>query len=180
MIVKGLNDSVWSHHSDIEDDEDVAIGCRIANANANILNVHTNHQRALKQTENGLWTVVRSGSVNGNLVNKSRYQERLQNANNSWRRSNGWKRVVSPSPSPSPTVNSPKKESSKSIELKSPPKTTPTRIPSCIPTSIAPNNQQQKLNTTSNTAAHLQQQQQQAPRKSKIPPPVPVRRSYAS
>lgn len=57
--------------------------------------------------------VVRSGSVNGNLVNKSRYQERLQNANNSWRRSNGWKRVISPSPSPSPspssTVNAPKK-----------------------------------------------------------------------
>ena len=160
-------------------------------------NILRNRQQ---QTEKPM-QVVRSGSVNGNLVNKSRYQERLQNANNSWRRSNGWKRVVSPSPSPSPTVNSPKKvifsleqkkiclklfcnlfhsqETPKSIELKSPPKTTPTRIPSCIPTSIVPNNQQQKLNTTSNTAAHLQQQQQ-ATRKSKIPPPVPVRRSYAS
>lgn len=53
--------------------------------------------------------VIRSGSVNGNLVAKatSKYQERLQNANNSWRRSNGWKRVMSPARSP--TIVSPKK-----------------------------------------------------------------------
>ena len=68
-------------------------------------NILRNRQQ---QTEKPM-QVVRSGSVNGNLVNKSRYQERLQNANNSWRRSNGWKRVISPSTSPSPTVNSPKK-----------------------------------------------------------------------
>ncbi|KAM7343359.1 uncharacterized protein ACRADG_010417 isoform 2-T2 [Cochliomyia hominivorax] len=129
--------------------------------------------RNRQQQNDKLPPVVRSGSVNGNLVTKAnRYQERLQNSNNSWRRSNGWKRVVSPSQSP--TVGSPKKDS-KSSDLKSPPKCTPTRIPSCKPASISPNQQmpQQKNSTQL-------QNSQQSTRKSKIPPPVPVRRSYAS
>lgn len=63
------------------------------------------HQNSLPNSES---KVIRSGSVNGNLVAKcSKYQERLQNANNSWRRSNGWKRVMSPARSP--TIVSPKK-----------------------------------------------------------------------
>lgn len=64
--------------------------------------------RNRQQPNDKLTPVVRSGSVNGNLVTKaSRYQERLQTTNNSWRRSNGWKRVISPSQSP--TIASPKK-----------------------------------------------------------------------
>lgn len=63
--------------------------------------------RNRQQQNDKLSQVVRSGSVNGNLVTKARYQERIQTTNNSWRRSNGWKRVISPSHSP--TVASPKK-----------------------------------------------------------------------
>lgn len=63
--------------------------------------------RNRQQQTDRISPVVRSGSVNGNLVTKARYQERLQNSNNSWRRSNGWKRVESPSRSP--TIASPKK-----------------------------------------------------------------------
>ncbi|XP_073847990.1 uncharacterized protein isoform X2 [Musca autumnalis] len=134
--------------------------------------------------------VVRSGSVNGNLVAKTtnKYQERLQNANNSWRRSNGWKRVMSPARSP--TIVSPKKENNKSNDAKSPPKVIPTRIPSCIsPSSLhhSSNNQQtttksaaavasNNISSNQNSSLH----QTPAVRKSKIPPPVPVRRSYAS
>ncbi|XP_065367103.1 nucleoprotein TPR isoform X1 [Calliphora vicina] len=132
--------------------------------------------RNRQQQNDKLSQVVRSGSVNGNLVTKARYQERIQNTNNSWRRSNGWKRVISPSHSP--TVASPKKET-KPSDLKSPPKPTPTRIPSCKPTSTCPNNQQQQKVSTNTTTTHLQTSQQST-RKSKIPPPVPVRRSYAS
>ncbi|XP_019892238.1 uncharacterized protein LOC101893958 [Musca domestica] len=134
--------------------------------------------------------VVRSGSVNGNLVAKTnKYQERLQNANNSWRRSNGWKRVMSPARSP--TIVSPKKDNNKSNDAKSPPKVIPTRIPSCIsPSSLhhSSNNQQTKMLTNiaaavnSNNTSSNQNSSHQTPavRKSKIPPPVPVRRSYAS
>ncbi|XP_059225037.1 probable WRKY transcription factor protein 1 isoform X2 [Stomoxys calcitrans] len=127
--------------------------------------------------------VIRSGSVNGNLVAKtSKYQERLQNANNSWRRSNGWKRVLSPARSP--TILSPKKDT-KSNDAKSPPKVIPTRIPSCIsPSSLhhSSNNQTNaKVQTATSTSNnHISPQLSPAARKSKIPPPVPVRRSYAS
>ncbi|XP_075167202.1 uncharacterized protein LOC142239297 isoform X2 [Haematobia irritans] len=129
--------------------------------------------------------VIRSGSVNGNLVakcNGGKLLERLQNANNSWRRSNGWKRVMSPSRSP--TAVSPKKDI-KSNDAKSPPKVIPTRIPSCIsPSSLhhSSNNQQTtKVHTTSTGNNHQNSPQlSPAARKSKIPPPVPVRRSYAS
>ncbi|XP_064547981.1 uncharacterized protein DDB_G0284459 isoform X3 [Drosophila montana] len=103
---------------------------------------------------------------------------------NSWRRSNGWKRVTSP------VAVAPKKETKstelpKSCQQKAP----PTRIPTCIHTSStstsssssssspsSPSPQQ----TTTTTTTPQKPPAQQPQRKSKIPPPVPVRRSYAS
>ncbi|KAL9915004.1 probable WRKY transcription factor protein 1 isoform X2 [Glossina fuscipes] len=144
-----------------------------------------------KQHQHGdnVLKVLRSGSVNGNLAAKAAKLHESStlygnNQSSSWRRCNGWKRINSPLHSP--TVASPKKVT-KVYELKIPPKMTPpTRIPSCV-AAISSNCQQQQLPlsktiTTTTTAANLTNTQpiQQTARKSKIPPPVPIRRSYVS
>ncbi|XP_017960920.1 uncharacterized protein LOC108654261 isoform X4 [Drosophila navojoa] len=159
-------------------------------------------------------SVVRSDSISCAMMAKmakeappspamvSKLKERLLQRHapsptgNSWRRSNGWKRVTSP------VAGSAKKEATKtttelpkSCQQKAP----PTRIPTCIhttsttsstssscssstPSSPSPPKQTQKL-TQQQQQQQQQKQQAKQPsqqRKSKIPPPVPVRRSYAS
>ncbi|EDW73984.2 uncharacterized protein Dwil_GK21614 [Drosophila willistoni] len=105
-------------------------------------------------------------------------QRQSSNASNSWRRSNGWKRVTSPvqlQPTKKPTTTSNQKSCL-------PKALAATRIPTCINTTLAT----ASTSTTSFCSSpkppqqSQQQQQQQQQRKSKIPPPVPVRRSYAS
>ncbi|XP_030387140.1 uncharacterized protein LOC115633798 isoform X2 [Scaptodrosophila lebanonensis] len=142
-------------------------------------------------------SVVRSGSISSAIAAqmgkeqppvpppavvsklKERILQRQTQPVNSWRRSNGWKRVTSPvqtaqvsQTAGASSLASPKKDT-KSTELpKSCPsvKAPPTRIPTCISALQA---SQQRLQLQQ--PPHQQQQ-----RKSKIPPPVPVRRSYAS
>lgn len=123
---------------------------------------------------------------------------------NSWRRSNGWKRVTSPvqpsalvSPTKKVSENSqniernfinlvPQQETKSTSELpKSCHKAPPTRIPTCIHTSSSSSTSSTSSSPSSPSPQTTQQklpaqQQQQPQRKSKIPPPVPVRRSYAS
>ncbi|XP_023179396.1 myb-like protein V isoform X3 [Drosophila hydei] len=155
-------------------------------------------------------SVVRSDSISCALMAKmakdsppspavvSKLKERLLQRHpanptaNSWRRSNGWKRVTSP------VAGSPKKETTKTTELPKScqQKAPPTRIPTCIhttsttssissscssstPSSPSPPKQTQKL-TQQQQKQQSKQQQPSQQRKSKIPPPVPVRRSYAS
>ncbi|XP_030560147.1 uncharacterized protein DDB_G0284459 isoform X1 [Drosophila novamexicana] len=149
-------------------------------------------------------SVVRSDSISCALMAKmakeappapavvSKLKERLLQRHappapaNSWRRSNGWKRVTSP------VAVAPKKETKstelpKSCQQKAP----PTRIPTCIHTSSTSTSSSssssspsspspQQTTTTATPQKPPAQQQQQPQRKSKIPPPVPVRRSYAS
>ncbi|XP_037953399.1 uncharacterized protein LOC119683666 isoform X2 [Teleopsis dalmanni] len=118
-------------------------------------------------------SVVRSGSANGSIcansvlnTNTNNLPERtLQKAANSWRKSNGWKRVTSPLQSPTRVVSpktEPKTELSKPLQTVTQ-KLQPTRIPTC-----------------KSSPPSSYKQQMQPIRKSKIPPPVPVRRSYAS
>lgn len=127
---------------------------------------------------------------------------------NSWRRSNGWKRVTSPvqpsalvSPTKKVSENSENSENIEKISLisflslqqetkstselpKSCHKAPPTRIPTCIHTSSSSSTSSTSSSPSSPSPQTTQQklpaQQQQPQRKSKIPPPVPVRRSYAS
>ncbi|XP_033254255.1 uncharacterized protein DDB_G0284459-like isoform X2 [Drosophila miranda] len=109
-----------------------------------------------------------------------------------WRRSNGWKRVTSPVQIPA--AASPKKQA-KSTELPKSclPKAVPTRIPPSInsstssTSSVSSSSPSPSSSSPSPQSPQQQQKQQQQPRpsgqqqpKSKIPPPVPVRRSYAS
>ncbi|KAH8275628.1 hypothetical protein KR026_011874, partial [Drosophila bipectinata] len=109
----------------------------------------------------------------------------------SWRRSNGWKRVTSPVHPPTAAV-SPKKKETKSSELPKSclPKAQPTRIPTSIHSSVSSSSSMSSSCSPSPSSPSPQSpsQQQKSPgqqkspqqRKSKIPPPVPVRRSYAS
>ncbi|XP_070135048.1 neurofilament heavy polypeptide isoform X6 [Drosophila bipectinata] len=109
----------------------------------------------------------------------------------SWRRSNGWKRVTSPVHPPTAAVSSKKKET-KSSELPKSclPKAQPTRIPTSIHSSVSSSSSMSSSCSPSPSSPSPQSpsQQQKSPgqqkspqqRKSKIPPPVPVRRSYAS
>ncbi|XP_016957480.1 uncharacterized protein LOC108029610 isoform X2 [Drosophila biarmipes] len=104
-----------------------------------------------------------------------------------WRRSNGWKRVTSPVHAPAAV--SPKKKEAKSTE---PPKSClskaqPTRIPTSIHSSVSSSSSMSSSCSPSPSSPSPQSPQQRSPgqqaqqqRKSKIPPPVPVRRSYAS
>ncbi|ALC41490.1 CG42663 [Drosophila busckii] len=113
---------------------------------------------------------------------KERMLQRHAPPSNSWRRSNGWKRVTSPVQAAA--LVSPKKET-KSTDLPKSHKAQPTRIPTCInstSTSSTNSNSSTPSSPSPQTTQKLatQQQQQQPQRKSKIPPPVPVRRSYAS
>ncbi|XP_067632278.1 uro-adherence factor A isoform X2 [Eurosta solidaginis] len=118
-------------------------------------------------------------------------QERLQQRpTNSWRKSSGWKRVTTPTSSPT-TPLSPQKEVKTEFVRNGITVTTPKLPPTRIPTSVQ---QQSPPSPKQNQSAPIQfgevqpqspqspqhQQQQQPIRKSKIPPPVPVRRSYAS
>ncbi|KAH8400819.1 hypothetical protein KR009_001181, partial [Drosophila setifemur] len=106
----------------------------------------------------------------------------------SWRRSNGWKRVTSPVHHP-PAAVSPKKKEAKSKELPKSclPKAQPTRIPTSIHSSVSSSSSMSSSCSPSPSSPSPQSPQQKSPgqqpqqqRKSKIPPPVPVRRSYAS
>ncbi|XP_016986123.1 uncharacterized protein LOC108049456 isoform X5 [Drosophila rhopaloa] len=107
----------------------------------------------------------------------------------SWRRSNGWKRVTSPVHPPAAV--SPKKKEAKSTEPPKSclPKAQPTRIPTSIHSSVSSSSSMSSSCSPSPSSPSPQSQspQQKSPgqqpqqqRKSKIPPPVPVRRSYAS
>ncbi|XP_017008455.2 uncharacterized protein [Drosophila takahashii] len=109
----------------------------------------------------------------------------------SWRRSNGWKRVTSPVHPPAAV--SPKKKEAKSTEPPKSclPKAQPTRIPTSIHSSVSSSSSMSSSCSPSPSSPSPQspqqrspgqqpQKQQQQQRKSKIPPPVPVRRSYAS
>ncbi|XP_037716488.1 uncharacterized protein LOC119551288 isoform X3 [Drosophila subpulchrella] len=105
----------------------------------------------------------------------------------SWRRSNGWKRVTSPV-HPAAAV-SPKKKEAKSTEPPKSclPKAQPTRIPTSIHSSVSSSSSMSSSCSPSPSSPSPQSPQQRSPgqqpqqqRKSKIPPPVPVRRSYAS
>ncbi|XP_017027550.1 uncharacterized protein [Drosophila kikkawai] len=106
----------------------------------------------------------------------------------SWRRSNGWKRVTSPVHPPAAV--SPKKKETKSTELPKSglPKAQPTRIPTSIHSSVSSSSSMSSSCSPSPSSPSPQSpqqqkspgQKQQPQRKSKIPPPVPVRRSYAS
>ncbi|EDW02322.1 uncharacterized protein DDB_G0284459 isoform X2 [Drosophila grimshawi] len=152
-------------------------------------------------------SVVRSDSISSALMAKmvaketvpaapppavvSKLKERLLQRHapspaNSWRRSNGWKRVTSPVQAAKALV-SPKKETKstelpKSCQQKAP----PTRIPTCKHTSSSAASSSSTSSTSSSPSSPSPQtpqklpMQQQPQRKSKIPPPVPVRRSYAS
>ncbi|XP_018788627.1 PREDICTED: uncharacterized protein LOC108968813 isoform X2 [Bactrocera latifrons] len=143
--------------------------------------------------------VVRSESVNGAIVGGSgnggggesrgssasahKLQERLQTRPaNSWRKSSGWKRVPT-TPTGSPTAPlSPKKEVKTEIVrncVNGLPKIPPTRIPTSVQQQSPPSPKQNQ-NAPLQFGDTQTQQQQQPIRKSKIPPPVPVRRSYAS
>ncbi|XP_011190072.2 uncharacterized protein Nckap5l_0 isoform X1 [Zeugodacus cucurbitae] len=146
--------------------------------------------------------VVRSESVNGAVVGGSgngsgggmnrggsasahKLQERLQQRPaNSWRKSSGWKRVPT-TPTGSPTAPlSPKKEVKTEIVrncVNGLPKIPPTRIPTSVQQQSPPSpKQNQNVALQFGETQTRQQQQQQPIRKSKIPPPVPVRRSGAS
>ncbi|XP_022222125.2 uncharacterized protein LOC111073880 isoform X4 [Drosophila obscura] len=154
-------------------------------------------------------TVVRSDSISCALMAKmakdatppspaivSKLKERMLNrqfsapaTSSPWRRSNGWKRVTSPVQIPA--AASPKKKQAKSTELPKSclPKAVPTRIPTSINSSTSSTSSvsSSSPSPSSPSPQSPQQQQQQQPRssgqqqrKSKIPPPVPVRRSYAS
>ncbi|XP_016943406.3 uncharacterized protein [Drosophila suzukii] len=105
----------------------------------------------------------------------------------SWRRSNGWKRVTSPVHPPAAV--SPKKKEAKSTEPPKSclPKAQPTRIPTSIHSSVSSSSSMSSSCSPSPSSPSPQSPQQRSPgqqpqqqRKSKIPPPVPVRRSYAS
>ncbi|XP_068147782.1 uncharacterized protein [Drosophila tropicalis] len=111
-------------------------------------------------------------------------QRQSSNATNSWRRSNGWKRVTSPvqlQPTKKPTTTTTAAATSNQKSCL-PKALAATRIPTCINTTLAT----ASTSTTSFCSSpkppqqSQQQHQQQQQRKSKIPPPVPVRRSYAS
>ncbi|KAH8297091.1 hypothetical protein KR044_004842, partial [Drosophila immigrans] len=145
-------------------------------------------------------SVVRSDSISCSLMAKmakepppapavvTKLKERLLQRHappaNSWRRSNGWKRVTSPVQAAA--LVSPKKETkSASTELpKGCHKAPPTRIPTCIHTSSSSATSTSSSSSSSPSSPSPQTPQklttQQPQRKSKIPPPVPVRRSYAS
>ncbi|BFG04561.1 uncharacterized protein DMAD_03502 [Drosophila madeirensis] len=151
-------------------------------------------------------TVVRSDSISCALMAKiskeatppspaivSKLKERMLNRQFSapptaspWRRSNGWKRVTSPVQIPA--AASPKKKQAKSTELPKSclPKAVPTRIPTSINSSTSSTSSVSSSSPSpSSPSPQSPQQQQPKPsgqqqRKSKIPPPVPVRRSYAS
>ncbi|XP_050325501.1 uncharacterized protein LOC126756473 isoform X2 [Bactrocera neohumeralis] len=144
--------------------------------------------------------VVRSESVNGAIVGGSgngsggasrggsasahKLQERLQQRPaNSWRKSSGWKRIPT-TPTGSPTAPlSPKKEVKTEIVrncVNGLPKIPPTRIPTSVQQQSPPSPKQNQNAPMQFGDTQTQQQQQQPIRKSKIPPPVPVRRSYAS
>ncbi|XP_054738412.1 uncharacterized protein LOC129244669 isoform X1 [Anastrepha obliqua] len=146
--------------------------------------------------------VVRSESVNGAIVGGSgsssgssgvsrgsasahKLQERLQQRPaNSWRKSSGWKRVTTPASSPTAPL-SPKKEMKTEIVrscVSATPKIPPTRIPTSVQQQSPPSPKQHQSGPIhfGETQQQQSQQQQQPIRKSKIPPPVPVRRSYAS
>ncbi|XP_043064176.1 uncharacterized protein LOC108096626 isoform X2 [Drosophila ficusphila] len=105
----------------------------------------------------------------------------------SWRRSNGWKRVTSPVHTPAAV--SPKKKEAKTTEPPKSclPKAQPTRIPTSIHSSVSSSSSMSSSCSPSPSSPSPQSPQQRSPgqqpqqqRKSKIPPPVPVRRSYAS
>ncbi|XP_032572664.1 uncharacterized protein LOC6608894 isoform X1 [Drosophila sechellia] len=155
-------------------------------------------------------TVVRSDSISCAMMNKlakevvppapgmvTKLKERmlLRQAStpptaSSWRRSNGWKRVTSPVHPP--MAVSPKKKAAKSTEPTKSclPKAQPTRIPTSIHSSVSssssmssscsPSPSSPSPQSPQQRSPGQQPQQQQQQRKSKIPPPVPVRRSYAS
>ncbi|XP_034651660.1 uncharacterized protein LOC117890723 isoform X3 [Drosophila subobscura] len=151
-------------------------------------------------------TVVRSDSISCALMAKiskeatppspaivSKLKERMLNrqfsappTSSPWRRSNGWKRVTSPVQIPA--AASPKKKQAKSTELPKSclPKAVPTRIPTSINSSTSSTSSVSSSSPSpSSPSPQSPQQQQPKPsgqqqRKSKIPPPVPVRRSYAS
>ncbi|XP_034108938.1 uncharacterized protein DDB_G0284459 isoform X3 [Drosophila albomicans] len=146
-------------------------------------------------------SVVRSDSISCSLMAKmakepppapavvTKLKERLLQRHappaNSWRRSNGWKRVTSPVQAAA--LVSPKKETkTTATELpKSCHKAPPTRIPTCIHTSSSSSTSTSTSSTSSSPSSPSPQTPQklttqQPQRKSKIPPPVPVRRSYAS
>ncbi|XP_062133513.1 uncharacterized protein DDB_G0284459 isoform X2 [Drosophila sulfurigaster albostrigata] len=150
-------------------------------------------------------SVVRSDSISCSLMAKmakepppapavvTKLKERLLQRHappaNSWRRSNGWKRVTSPVQAAA--LVSPKKETkttatATATELpKSCHKAPPTRIPTCIHTSSSSSTSTSTSSTSSSPSSPSPQTPQklttqQPQRKSKIPPPVPVRRSYAS
>ncbi|KAH8372454.1 hypothetical protein KR093_011627, partial [Drosophila rubida] len=151
-------------------------------------------------------SVVRSDSISCSLMAKlakepppaapavvTKLKERLLQRHappaNSWRRSNGWKRVTSPVQAAA--LVSPKKETkSASTELpKSCYKAPPTRIPTSIHTSSSLSTSTSTSTSTSSSSSSPSSPSPQTPqkltaqqpqRKSKIPPPVPVRRSYAS
>ncbi|XP_023158446.1 uncharacterized protein LOC101457703 isoform X3 [Ceratitis capitata] len=125
------------------------------------------------------------GVSRGGSASAQKLQERLQQRPaNSWRKSSGWKRVPT-TPTSSPTAPlSPKKEMKTEIMrncVNGLPKIPPTRIPTSVQQQqqSPPSPKQHQSTPTSFGEAQSQQQQQQI-RKSKIPPPVPVRRSYAS
>ncbi|XP_052839776.1 uncharacterized protein LOC128254633 isoform X2 [Drosophila gunungcola] len=104
----------------------------------------------------------------------------------SWRRSNGWKRVTSPVHPPAAAT--PKKKQAKSTEPPKSclPKAQPTRIPTSIHSSVSSSSSMSSSCSPSPSSPSPQSPQQKSvgqqnqQRKSKIPPPVPVRRSYAS
>ncbi|XP_034120269.1 uncharacterized protein LOC117578722 isoform X3 [Drosophila guanche] len=151
-------------------------------------------------------TVVRSDSISCALMAKiskeatppspaivSKLKERMLNrqfsappTSSPWRRSNGWKRVTSPVQIPA--AASPKKKQAKSTEPPKSclPKAVPTRIPTSINSSTSSSSSVSSSSPSpSSPSPQSPQQQQPKPsgqqqRKSKIPPPVPVRRSYAS
>ncbi|XP_036330432.1 uncharacterized protein LOC118742456 isoform X2 [Rhagoletis pomonella] len=112
-----------------------------------------------------------------------------QRSVNSWRKSSGWKRVVTPTSSPTAPL-SPKKEVKTEIVrngVSATPKIPPTRIPTSVQQQLSPPSPKQNQSAPIQFGETQQQQQQQQLlqqqqpiRKSKIPPPVPVRRSYAS
>ncbi|XP_017077963.1 uncharacterized protein LOC108112541 isoform X2 [Drosophila eugracilis] len=155
-------------------------------------------------------TVVRSDSISCAMVTKlvkevvppapgmvTKLKERmlLRQAStpptaSSWRRSNGWKRVTSPVHQPAAV--SPKKKEAKSTEPPKSclPKAQPTRIPTSIHSSVSSSSSMSSSGSPSPSSPSPQSPQQRSPgqqgqqqqqkKKSKIPPPVPVRRSYAS
>ncbi|KAH8397018.1 hypothetical protein KR215_007603, partial [Drosophila sulfurigaster] len=168
-------------------------------------------------------SVVRSDSISCSLMAKmakepppapavvTKLKERLLQRHappaNSWRRSNGWKRVTSPVQAAA--LVSPKKVRKEMTNLfvaqftqnsilqetkttatatelpKSCHKAPPTRIPTCIHTSSSSSTSTSTSSTSSSPSSPSPQTPQklttqQPQRKSKIPPPVPVRRSYAS